>query len=66
MKRVQQEEIIDIQVNDCERRIILTALKELRNEQIRSHKNYEFIEEIMGKVALANPIKYKTRSYEQR
>lgn len=63
--RKEKESIVNITVTDVERRIIITALKRLRDEQIKLDKNYDFIETIIGKTAMANPRKEK-RSYEER
>lgn len=61
----ENESVVNITVTDVERRIIITALKRLRDEQIRQNKNYDFIEVIIGKTAMANPRKEK-RSHEER
>ena len=39
-----KERMIKIEVTDCERRIILNALTQLRDQQIRENKNYDFID----------------------
>lgn len=63
----EKEVTVNIIVTDVERRIIITALKRLRDEQIKQDKNYDFIETIIGKTAMANPINRKARnSYEER
>ena len=36
------DEIIEIQVDDTERRIIVRALVDLRDKQRLAHKNYDF------------------------
>ncbi len=36
------DEIIEIQVDDTERRIIVRALADLRDKQRLAHKNYDF------------------------
>lgn len=59
-----REKIVCICVTDCERRIIINALKKLRDDQIRENKNYDFIEIIVFKVAKAGNQK-RTR-YEER
>lgn len=61
-----KEPIVAIHVTDCERRIIINSLKKLRDDQIRENKNYDFIETIIGKVAMANPIKHKNRGFDER
>lgn len=61
-----KEPIVAIHVTDCERRIIINSLKKLMEEQIRENKNYDFIQTIIGKVAMANPIKQKNRGYDER
>lgn len=38
----QDDEIIEIQVDDTERRIIVRALADLRDKQRLAHKNYDF------------------------
>ena len=52
-----KEPVVVIKVTDIERRIIINALTELRNHQIRQNKNYDFIETIIGKAACASPVK---------
>ena len=42
--RKQTEEMIEIQVDDTERRIIVRALADLRDKQRMEHKNYDFCE----------------------
>ncbi len=59
-----KERMIKIEVTDCERRIILNALTQLRDQQIRENKNYDFIEIIVFKVAKVGNQK-RTR-YEER
>lgn len=56
--------MIKIEVTDCERRIILNALTQLRDQQIRENKNYDFIEIIVFKVAKAG--NQKRNRYEER
>lgn len=66
-KQKEKEVTVNIIVTDVERRIIITALKHLRDEQIKQDKNYDFIETIIGKTAMANSINRKVRnSYEER
>lgn len=66
-KQKEKEVTVNIIVTDVERRIIITALKRLRDEQIKQDKNYDFIETIIGKTAMANSINRKVRnSYEER
>lgn len=59
-----KERMIKIEVTDCERRIILNALTQLRDQQIRENKNYDFIEIIVFKVAKAG--NQKRSRYEER
>lgn len=59
-----REKIVCICVTDCERRIIINALKKLRDDQIRENKNYDFIEIIVFKVAKAG--NQKRNRYEER
>lgn len=58
--------IVCICVTDCERRIIINALKKLRDDQIRENKNYDFIETIIAKSARANTLKGTRKIYEER
>ena len=60
-----REPIVSIEVTDIERKIIIKALTNLREQQIRENKNYDFIETIIDKSALAKCKKGKTR-YEER
>ncbi len=60
-----REPTVAIQVTDIERRIIITALKKLRDDQIRENKNYDFIETIINKSAMADYVKGKIK-YEER
>lgn len=60
-----KEPVVSIQVTDVERRIIITALKKLRDEQIREHKNYDFIETIINKSAMADYTKGKIKDEER-
>lgn len=48
--RKQKEEIIEIQVDDTERRIIVRALADLRDKQRMEHKNYDFLDSLIVKV----------------
>ena len=61
-----KEKVVYICVTDCERRIIINALKNLRDEQIRVNKNYDFIETIIAKSAKADTLKGTRKSYEER
>lgn len=61
-----KEKIVHICVTDCERRIIINALKKLRDEQIRENKNYDFIETFTTKSAKADAMKGTRKSYEER
>ncbi|MEG0407547.1 MAG: hypothetical protein RR623_01620 [Bacilli bacterium] len=60
-----KEPTVAIVVTDMERRIIITALTQLRDNQIRENKEYEFIETIIGKSALAEKSRGKNY-YEER
>lgn len=60
-----REPTVAIQVTDIERRIIITALKKLRDDQIKENKNYDFIETIINKSAMADYVKGKIK-YEER
>ncbi|MCD7893521.1 MAG: hypothetical protein LUG60_14690 [Erysipelotrichaceae bacterium] len=60
-----KEAIVTIKVTDVERRIIIKALTDLRDEQIRKHKSYDFIEDIINKSAMATTSKERYR-YEER
>ena len=59
-----KERMIKIEVTDCERRIILNALTQLRDQQIRENKHSDFIEIIVFKVAKAG--NQKRNRYEER
>ena len=48
--RKQKEEMIEIQVDDTERRIIVRALADLRDKQRMAHKNYDFLDSLIEKV----------------
>lgn len=50
----QKEEIIEIQVDDTERRIIVRALADLRDKQRMEHKNYDFLDSLIVKVCDAS------------
>ena len=58
-----KEPTVLIRVTDFERRIIITALRNLRDKQIKENKDY--IESIMDKAAIADISKSK-KSYEER
>ena len=61
-----KEKIVCICVTDCERRIIINALKKLRDDQIRENKNHDFIETIIAKSARADTLKGTRKIYEER
>ena len=61
-----KEKTVCIYVTDCERRIIINALKKLRDEQIKENKNYDFIETIIAKSARADTLKGTRKIYEER
>ena len=61
-----KEKTVCIYVTDCERRIIINALKKLRDDQIRENKNYDFIETIIAKSARADALKGTRKIYEER
>ncbi len=61
-----KEKTVCIYVTDCERRIIINALKKLRDDQIRENKNYDFIETIIAKSARADTLKGTRKIYEER
>lgn len=48
------DEIIEIQVDDTERRIIVKALADLRDKQRLAHKNYDFLDSLIVKVCDAD------------
>ena len=50
----QNDEMIEIQVDDTERRIIVRALADLRDKQRMAHKNYDFLDSLIIKVCDAN------------
>lgn len=62
-----KEPTVLIRVTDFERRIIITitALRNLRDKQIKENKDYDYIESIMDKAAIADISKSK-KSYEER
>lgn len=47
--------MIEIQVDDTERRIIVRALADLRDKQRMEHKNHDFLDSLIVKVCDANP-----------
>ena len=51
----QNDEMIEIQVDDTERRIIVRALADLRDKQRLAQKNYDFLDSLIVKVCDANP-----------
>lgn len=53
--RKQKEEMIEIQVDDTERRSIVRALADLRDKQRMEHKNYDFLDSLIVKVCDATP-----------
>ena len=59
-----KEPTVLIRVTDFER-IIITALRNLRDKQIKENKDYDYIESIMDKAAIADISKSK-KSYEER
>lgn len=63
---LSKEKTVCIYVTDCERRIIINALKKLRDDQIRENKNYDFIETIIAKSARADTLKGTRKIYEER
>ena len=66
MRIFSKEQDVSILVTDCERRIIITALKKLKEEQIRENKNYDFLDTIIIKTSIAQPVKKRMKSYEER
>ena len=54
-----KEPTVLIRVTDFERRIIITALRNLRDKQIKENKDYDYIESIMDKAAIADISKSK-------
>ncbi len=50
----QEDEIIDIQIDDTERRIIVRALADLRDKQRLAQKNYDFLDSLIIKVCDAD------------
>lgn len=60
-----KEPTVLIRVTDFERRIIITTLRNLRDKQIKENKDYDYIESIMDKAAIADISKSK-KSYEER
>ena len=66
MRVFSKEQEVSILVTDCERRIIITALKKLKEEQIRENKNYDFLDTIIVKTSIAQPVRKRMKSYEER
>lgn len=66
MRVFSKEQDVSILVTDCERRIIITALKKLKQEQIRENKNYDFLDTIIVKTSIAQPVRKRMKSYEER
>ena len=52
--RQQEKDIIDIKINDTERRIIVRALADLRDKQRLAQKNYDFLDSLIVKVCDAD------------
>ena len=50
----QEEDIIDIKIDDTERRIIVRALADLRDKQRLAQKNYDFLDSLIVKVCDAD------------
>lgn len=66
MRIFSKEQDVSILVTDCERRIIITALKKLKEEQIRENKNYDFLDTIIVKTSIAQPVRKRMKSNEER
>ena len=49
-----QEDIIEIKIDDTERRIIVRALADLRDKQRLAQKNYDFLDSLIVKVCDAD------------
>ena len=52
--RHQEEDIIEIKIDDTERRIIVRALADLRDKQRLAQKNYDFLDSLIVKVCDAD------------
>ena len=52
-----QEDIIEIKIDDTERRIIVRALADLRDKQRLAQKNYDFLDSLIVKVCDADSSK---------
>lgn len=50
----QNDEMIELQVDDTERRIIVRALADLRDKQRLAQKNYDFLYSLIVKVCDAD------------
>ena len=50
----QEEDIIEIKIDDTERRIIVRALADLRDKQRLAQKNYDFLDSLIVKVCDAD------------
>ena len=55
--RHQEKDIIDIKINDTERRIIVRALADLRDKQRLAQKNYDFLDSLIVKICDADSTK---------
>ena len=49
-----QDDIIEIKIDDTERRIIVRALADLRDKQRLAQKNYDFLDSLIVKVCDAD------------
>ena len=52
-----QDDIIEIKIDDTERRIIVRALADLRDKQRLAQKNYDFLDSLIVKVCDADSSK---------
>ena len=50
----QNDEMIELQVDDTERRIIVRALADLRDKQRLAQKNHDFLDSLIVKVCDAD------------
>lgn len=60
------EESIHIAITDIERRIMVRALNELREEQILNGKYHDSIDDLLLKICDAKAQKSKHKNYEER
>lgn len=60
----KNENDISIQINDTERRIIIRALADLRDEQRSENKSFDFLDSLIVKICDAKAVTAK-KQYER-